>query len=322
MKKLILLLICLAACPLGAEVSVMSVTDEDKHTRTEDFYHTFEYYISGGGQNSKCQATRIAPRWFATAAHCVKDLCATACEIRMDLLDTPVSVMAKGEHSTKVPSVFIHPGYREGQLIKNDFALIRLDLNRAPKIYYRRANAKNKNNVAMGEKQFASWLARNPRTNAKYRHILNPALPPIAVFDNGNYILDRNMSVISIFGGKREVKKDPNPVYYVKDLGYAYTQNFGIRRGMSGSGVMTNTGELIGIISAYVGADLYKGKQKVKHADLFMFPVFNENLVSFMRDTLGSDWNRVDVKDAYPYLVRKTRKDFSEVMTIMSGSKK
>jgi len=85
---------------------------------------------------------------------------------------------------------------------------------------------------------------------------------------------------------------------------------------------MTNTGELIGIIAAYVGADLYKGKQKIKHQDLFMFPVFNEELVSFMRDTLGSDWNRVDVKDASPYLVRKTRKDFTEVLTIMKNPQK
>ncbi len=321
MKKLFLLLICLAVVPVGAEVSVMSVTDEDKHTRTEDFYHTFEYYITGGGQNSKCQATRIAPRWFATAAHCVKDLCATACEIRMDLLDSPVSAMAEMQHSAKTPHVFIHPGYREGKLVKDDFALIRLDFNRAPKIYYRRATAKNPKNVAMSEKQFAAWMARNPRTNAKYRHVLSPQLPPIAVFDNANYVLDRNMSVISIFNGVREVKADPNPVYYVKNLGYAYTQNFGIRKGMSGSGVMTNTGELIGIISAYVGADLYKGKQKVKHSDLFMFPVFNRDLVSFMQDTLGSDWNRVDVKDAYPYLVKKTSKDFTEVLTIMKDSK-
>ncbi len=190
----------------------MSVTDEDKHTRTEDFYHTFEYYISGGGQNSKCQATRIAPRWFATAAHCVKELCASSCEIRMDLLDTPVSAMAEVQHSAKNPSVFVHPGYKKEQLVKGDFALIRLDLNRAPKIYYRRANVKNPQNVAMGEKQFTAWLARNPRTNAKYRHVLSPTLPPIAVFDNGNYILDRKLSVISIFGGQREVKTDPNPV--------------------------------------------------------------------------------------------------------------
>ena len=131
-----------------------------------------------------------------------------------------------------------------------------------------------------------------------------------------------NYLLISIFDGKREIKTDPNPVYYVKDLGYAYTQNFGIRKGMSGSGVMTNTGELIGIISAYVGADLYKGKQKIKHHELFMFPVFNEDLISFMRDTLGSDWNRVSTKDAYPYLANKTRKDFTEILTIVNSSTK
>lgn len=322
MKNLFLGLLFLAAGPLYAEVSVISVTDETKHTQKEDFYHTFEYFITSGKKSSKCQATRIAPRWFATAAHCVKDLCASSCEIRMDLLDTPVSALAETTHTAKNPSVFVHPNYRENQLVKDDFALLRLDLTRAPKIYYRRATAKKPQNVMLSEKQFAAWLARNPRANAQYRHVLSPQLPPIAVFDNANYVLDRKLSVISIFNGQRKVKTDPNPVYYVKDLGYAYTQNFGIRKGMSGSGVMTNTGELVGIISAYVGADLYKGKQKIKHENLFMFPVFNEDLISFMRDTLGSDWPRVDTKDAYPYLANKTRKDFTEVLTIMKSPQK
>ena len=321
MKKLFFLLICFMSISLYAEVSVMTVTDENKHTTKEDFNHTFEYYIVSNGRSSKCQATRIAPRWFATAAHCVKDMCAQSCEIRMDLLDLPVSILAETQHTAKKPNIFVHPGYKEGKLVKDDFALIRLDINRAPKTYYRRATSKNPKNVAMSEQQFIAWMSRNPRSNSKYRHVLSPDLPPIAIFDNTNYVLDRKMSVISIFSGKREVKPDPNPVYYVKDLGYAYTKNFGIRKGMSGSGVMTNTGELIGIISAYVGADLYKGKEKIKHADLFMFPVFNESLVSFMRDTLGIDWGRVDQKDAYPYLVQKTKKDFTEVMVIMKDSK-
>ena len=322
MKNLWVGLLLLAVLPVYTQVNIIRVTDETKHTQKEDFYHTFEYYISSGEKNSKCQATRMAPRWFATAAHCVKELCATSCTIRMDLLDTPVSAWAETTHSAKEPAVFVHPGYRNDQLVKNDFALIKLDLNHAPKTYYRRATGKNPKNMAMSEKQFNTWLSRNPRTNAQYHHALSPQLPPIAVFDDGNYVLDRNMSVIAIFNGQREVKTNPNPVYYVKELGYAYTKNFGIRQGMSGSGVMTNTGELIGIISAYVGADLYQGKQKVKHQDWFMFPVFNESLVSFMRETLGSDWPRVDVKDASPYLVKKTRQDFTEVLTVMKSSQK
>ncbi len=320
MKKLICFLATFCALTLSAEVGIITVTDEDKHTKKEDFYHTFEYFIISGDQQSKCQATRIAPRWFATAAHCV-EACRNQCSLRMDLLDTPVSALAEGEHSAQKPTVFVHPGYNPKQLVKDDFALIKLDVNRAPKTYYRRAKTEGAPHTAMSEKQFNAWLARNPRTNSKYRHALSPQLPPIAVFDNGNYIMDRNISVISIFGGRRTVKPNPYSVYYVKDLGYAYTTNFGIRKGMSGSGVMTNTGELIGIISAYVGADLYKGREKIKHEDWFMFPVFNESLVSFMREVMGSDFARVDQKDAYPYLARKTRKDFTPVLTVMKKQK-
>jgi len=321
MKKWICFAAAFYALTLGAEVSVISVTDEDKHTKKEDFYHTFEYFISSGNQQNKCQATRIAPHWFATAAHCVKDTCQNQCTLRMDLLDTPVSAMAEWEHSAKKPTVFVHPGYSNKQLVKNDFALIKLDVNRAPKIYYRRSKTAGTPHTAMSQPQFTAWLARNPRTHSKYRHVLSPQLPPIAVFDNANYLMDRNISVISIFSGKRTVKPDPHPVYYVRDLGYAYTTNFGIRKGMSGSGVMTNTGELIGIISAYVDADLYKGREKIKHENWFMFPVFNESLVSFMREVMGSDFNSVSQKDAYPYLARKTRKDFTPILTLMKSKK-
>lgn len=322
MKKILLLLCLGCAVFTFAEVSVISVSDEDKHTKKEDFYHTFEYFILAEGQQSgKCQATRIAPRWFATAAHCVKEQCAQGCTLRMDLLETSVSVMAQTVHTSKKPAVFVHPGYQPNILVKNDFALIKLDLNRAPKMYYRRSTVPNKPNIGLSLEQFTTWLNKNRRAKSAYRHALSPTLPPIAIFDKGNYILDRNLSVISIFGGQRNVKPDSNPVYYVKELDYAYTQNFGIKKGMSGSGVMTNTGELIGIIAAYVEGDLYRGNQKVKHEDFFVFPVFNESLVSFMREVMGSDFNKVEFKDAYPYLVRKTRKDFTPIITLMKGTK-
>lgn len=321
MRKYIFLLLCLCVLPLFGEVSVISVTDTDKHSTKKDFYHTFEYFISAEGlQGSKCQATRFAPHWFATAAHCVEKLCADTCTLRMDLLDTPVSVFAQAQHTAKNPRVFIHPGYKSSQLAKDDFALIRLDFNRDEKIYYRRANAKNPNNIALDTAQFNAWMSRNPRSYSQYLKVLSPSLPPIAVFDNGNYILDRTLSVISIFDGKRAIKINSHPVYYLKDLGYAFTNNFGIQKGMSGSGVMTNTGELVGIISSYVWADYYRGKKKT-HQDYFTFPVFNESLVSFMRDVMGSDFSRVEQKDAYPYLVQKTHRNFSEIISLFKSQK-
>lgn len=311
----------MCALPLMAEVSLLSVTDEDKHSRKEDFYHTFEYFIQsdGHGQAGKCQATRIASRWFVTAAHCVRNLCQKSCTLQMDLLEGPVSALASTRHTAKKPAVFIHPQYKPGRgmQIQYDLALIYLDVNRASKIYYRRAEKEGEPNVLIPKRKFLTWLEAHRSTKNDYRHALHPSLPPIAVFDNFNQLLDRNISVISIFHGMRFVKPNPYPVYYVKDLGYAYTQDFGIQKGMSGSGVMTNTGELIGIISASVGTDMYRNNVKIKHEDLFMFPVFNDKTIRFMKEVMGKDFTQVDQKDAYPYLTGKTHKDFSTLLRIM-----
>jgi len=96
-----------------------------------------------------------------------------------------------------------------------------------------------------------------------------------------------------------------------------YGDNFGIRKGMSGSGVMTNTGELIGLISANVDAVWYQ-RNKVNKESWFLFPVFNTTLMEFMRDTMGNDFYDMEQIDAYPYLASKTSKDFSRVSEFFS----
>lgn len=319
MWKTIVLLTCLlGVAPVWGQVSVISVTDEDKHTRKEDFYHTFEYYITPTGKKaasvSKCQATRIGRRWFATAAHCVQQNCQNGCLIQMDLLEQPVSALARVTHSAKKPAVFVHPDFSPQKMVKNDFALIRLDLDRAPITYYRRAGGKQKNNLALTRAQFDAFLRQNLQASRQYRRIVSPEFPPLVLFDDGNYVIDRDLSVISIFGGKREIKPDPYPVYYVKALGFAYTHNFGIRKGMSGSGVMSNTGELVGIISANLTSVRGVGNKAARKEEYFMFPVFNAEIASFMESVMGSDYYKLDWKDAFPDFVRKSQRDFSPVV--------
>ena len=321
LKKLFLFLFCFCTLPLGAEVSVLTVTDEDKHQTKEDFQHTYEYFIISDTASMKCQATRITSRWFATAAHCVKDPCQNQCKIQMDLMDTPVSLLAQGMHDKQHKIVFVHPGYNPNKMVKDDFALIKLDVRQAPKIYYRRATKKGAPNMAMKVNDFFAWLKPRPSAMSKYNKALHPTLPPLVDFSvPRNYEIDRKLSVISIFDGERNVKKATSPVYYVKGLGYAYTNNFGIRKGMSGSGVMSNTGELIGIISSNIGETWYKGDKKVSQNDWFMFPVFNEDLLAFMKTTMGSDFDKIDFKDAYPSFVKKTKQDFSGVENTMQRS--
>ncbi len=285
---------------LWAQVGFVSVTDEDSHTKKEDFFHTFEYYIiPEKGQVTKCQATRVGRNWFTTAAHCVKNPCEGRCTLRLDLLEAKTSVFLDVTHTEKNKHVFIHPNYNPKVPASHDFALLKIDPASARKKYYRRAFAENGQNVLISKQVFDAFLAKNKSARHAYKKALSPSLPPLLVFEDATREIDRKLSVISIFDGKRNVLKNPNPTYYVKELGFAYTQNFGVIKGMSGSGVMTNTGELAGIISGHLGI----GDKK----EYFMFTAFNKSLMEFMEQSMGGDYYKMERKSSAPNFVVRSK---------------
>ena len=319
-KKALAICVLFLTLPLAAQVSVISVTDEDKHSHKEDFWHTFEYYIlPASGKSTKCQATRVAKNWFATAAHCVADACQNECTLRIDLLEQPVSVFVDGKHTAKKPAVFVHPSYAADKSIAHDFALIKMDLSLLPSHYYRRPSGKQTENVAISRAEFQQFLQKNPTAQREFNRALRPDLPPLLVFDNATKRIDRKLSVVSIFGGKRNILHNPYPSDYVKEIGFAYTKNFGVRPGMSGSGIMTNTGELAGIISAYLVMELPGGE---KEEPYFMFPVFNKDLTDFMEETMGSDYYKMDRRDASPNYVTRSPKNHAAVIEAVRHIKK
>lgn len=319
MKKFIVTgIVFLWAVALLAQVSVISVTDEDKHSTKDDFSHTFEYFVfpHGGGSAGKCQATRIERRWFATAAHCVVPLCDKGCTIEVDLLEQNLSARAAVQHSPKRPVVFVHPEYSAGSFALNDFALFRLDLDRTPLTYYRRGNQ----NIAVSAQTFSAFLNKNRTAASQLRHIQSPVFPRIILFGSGNFLLKGRISVISIFGGKRQIKKNVHPVHYVNDLGFAYTENFGVIKGMSGSGVMTNTGELVGIISGNLTSTRSGWNQAAQTKEFFMFPVFNKRTAEFMQNVMDSDYYKLDWTDSYPSLARKSRQNYAGIVSMVRGA--
>ena len=321
--RLVKIILCIWVCavvfPVRAEVGVISVTDENKHAAKSDFTHTFEYYIlplgATSGSVGKCQATRISRRWFATAAHCVT-ACASGCQLMMDLVEQDISALAVVEHNPKKPAIFSMPGYSSNTFVKNDFALIRLDLDQAPMRYYKHTGPGGKQGITV--QQFRKFLQTNVPARRAFYRVQHPEFPPLVLFDKANYILDRKLSVIAIFDGKRTVKKNPYKVHYVKDLGFAYTNDFGIIKGMSGSGVMTNTGELIGIISGiFQSIKIPRANPTAAQveSEYFMFFVFNKEAEEFMKEIMGSDFYKLTWKEAFPSFVSKSHRDYSSLVS-------
>lgn len=311
MKKWVFLFgVLLSVCALAAEVGVISVTREDAHSQKEDFWHTFEYYIiAPGGKSTKCQATRISKKWFATAAHCVDVPCRNGCTLRMDLLEQPVSVFVSAVHTPKKPLVYMHPAYAKDQSVAHDFALLHLDLERLSARYYRRPQGEETKNMQISRAEFDRFLKQNIPARREYDRVLRPRLPSVLTFGGRTGRINRKLSVISIFDGKRQILHNPHPTDYVKELGFAYTNNFGVREGMSGSGVMTNTGELAGIISAYLSKKAGPNKE-----EYFLFAVFNAELLEFMENIMGSDYYKMERVPAYPGYLVKTSANHREMI--------
>lgn len=310
-KLLVFLFLCACMCPLFAEVGVLSVSSDDVHSKKEDFWHTFEYYIiSPAGKTTKCQATRIEKEWFATAAHCVAVPCQNGCTLRMDLMEQPYSVFASVSHSVKKPIVFIHPQYNASSPVDHDFALLNIDLNKADTRYYRRADGQEKQNVFVSKRIFNQFLQRNASARYEFNSILHPSFPPLLYITGSSGQINRDLSVISIFGGKRQILHDPNPTDYVKELGFAYTLNFGIKEGMSGSGVMANTGELVGVVSGYLDMEIGKNKK-----EYFMFAVFDADILAFMENIMGSDYYKLERKEADRTYMKKPALNHADIIT-------
>ena len=285
-KYLFTLLFIFSTCVLFAQgVSYITITNEESYKEASDFNNTYEININQHGLNSisKCQAVRLDKDWFITAAHCVDPMCNVACSIQVRLIvSTNYEMDITTTHTPDNPKVFKNPKSNVAQ--KNaayDLALIYFPGSDS-KFVYKDPSAR----MILPERIF---LRRIPNYNVYYKAENGTNIPVVlAVNANDNVLLNRQLSVASIWDGKTAVLQTDKPVFYSPKLHYLFTENFGIIKGISGSGVMTNTGELVGIVSAI--GDLVKTNSATNQAvstPVAFFAAFDSYALDFIKEYVG-----------------------------------
>ena len=259
--KILLFIIFISLIALvQAEVSFVSVSNEKSYSSVKDFTNTYEINLNKHGSKDivKCQAVRLAKNWFITAAHCVKDVCAENCSLQARLMvgdnyEADFTTTQSKKLSKKI-FTFSKTQINSGQTLY-DIALIYFTPKDTKTIWkdlrkYRyNENAVSFQPIPISEGEF---LKRVPSRAAYARALNGTNLPTILVMNTKKPIaLKRDLSIVSIWSGKRKLLKNSDaPIFYSPKLSNIVTKNFGVIQGISGSGVMTNTGELIGIVSA------------------------------------------------------------------------
>ncbi len=236
---------------------------------------------------AKCQAVRLNKAWFITAAHCVKPICDSACTVEARLIikdryEMDISV----QHSSSRPAVFIH---ERTTLNKNsagyDIALINFKPEQSKYLYKDRAEQ-----MLLPKEIFEDKARFSSREMTEAIDGTN--IPPVLILKAETpKLLNRQLAVASIWDGGKSVLSSYGPVFYSPKQHYIYTSNFGIRQGISGSGVMTDKGELVGIVSstAEVVRSCTMGSNSERKEYSFSFmSTFDEYVLNFLKRNMGN----------------------------------
>lgn len=277
MKHILLAgLIVLLSTSLNAEVNLLSVSDEASYSNASDFTNTFElnFHKTGSAQIGKCQGVRLRRNWFITAAHCVENICAGACSVQARLI-----VGTNYELDLRTSSPRIYKQNKQSKDSKKnagyDIALIFFPPQDSRLDYMDPST-----HSGLNEKRF---LSRIPNAQIYSAATKATNIPTIASIDSTeNIMLNKKLSVASIWDGRRDVLKNKNPVFYSPKQHYIFTKNFGIKQGISGSGVMTNTGELIGVVTAIVTITITNPDGKTKDVHLALMTAFDNYIINFI----------------------------------------
>lgn len=294
------ILLCAAFAQAKAEVAILQVTDEESYKNKEDFSNTYEINVNEGGTYEivKCQAVRLKKNWFVTAAHCLEKQCKEICHLQARLVVGPnYEVDLITTHDQKnAKKIFITPKNEKNLPVATDMALIFFKPSDS-KLDFKDPSARlTLSNPSITESVF---LARSKDAAQYYKAANGTNIPPLLVLpDKERKAFKRAFSIISIWSGQREVLKSKDTVFFTPNGGFLYTVNFGVIKGISGSGVMTNTGELAGITSAKAEFSAFSGGKIIKQTPMLYIAPFTETSLEFIKKYI-SNLDYITADDSY-----------------------
>lgn len=257
------------------------------YATTDDFSNTFEINLAPSRNNvstrkvktNKCQAVRLSKSWFITAAHCVENICENGCDFQTRLVVGNNYEMDIISQSTpKSPQIFIHP-YREENrqsLATYDIALIYFKPS-ASKFVYKDPRTSR----AISQQEFMNRLKSYKTYKRALSSYNTPTLLIMGAYRKQGPVLARKFSVLSSFKEERKVLRSNNKAIYYPETKTFVLQNFGIKHGISGSGLMTSKGELAGITSA-ISANTSNNETQ-----LAKFSAFDKKTLEFIQSKVG-----------------------------------
>lgn len=234
-------------------LSSLTVNAEESAFYADHFLNQSQIIVSGGKSVGSCQAVRILPKWYLTAAHCVRPYCDKQCQITVKLLQGELEASAVITHGMPDERVLVPTQFNPNDIksVRYDVALIRFD--------------PDEQDYTFADTRAGEWLDKNSflkkLKSSSYRdqqqqwNALQTARPKLWIVTN---VFSRQVeSALAVPALRPDgiyfQTAEPKSFHYFTELQHFMGPNFGVEKGMSGAGVITPQGEVLGIVSANLG---------------------------------------------------------------------
>ena len=273
-----------------------------------------------------CQAVRIHPRWFLTAAHCVYPSCngSLPCTVQITLASAELRQTVRIKHSTTAKNVFIYEGFFPGQnrISSMDVALVKFDPMTAT-YAYEEWNDQQNQFVPITKKEFGDKLLNSPVTRAQLNAQMVRRFVSVARSHNSRFL--QPIIVPLMKNGNLSYLISPTrSIFYVEELRHFISPSFGVDHGNSGGGVFTAQGDLVGLVSAVGGprgrsggAVAFRNEEgelvlTLPNADAyFLFTGFNNATMNFINRNIQGGVTTIEAENGF---VKPTAKKFNAII--------